>query len=56
MADGAKLSPKPMPTSRLLITEVLCHSSVSYFTASAQATILYNEIRYYTFKVIHNQL
>ena len=36
----------------LLITEVLRHSPKSNFTASAQATILYNEFENYMFEII----
>ena len=35
----------------LLISEVLWHSSESNFTASAQATVLYNEFENYSFKI-----
>ena len=37
--------------SRLIITQVLWHSTESNFTVSAPATILYNELENYTFKI-----
>ena len=47
LPDGSKSLPEP-----ILIDEVLRHTLHSNFKASAQAAILYNECKNYTFTII----
>ena len=49
LLDGTKPLPEPM---LIFISKVLWHSPESNFTVSGQATILYNELKYHTFKII----
>ena len=46
--DGTKPIPEPV---LLLNNEVLWHSPESYFTMSAQGTIMYNKFKNYTLKI-----